>query len=81
MNKTYVLYDKNAFCHIICMQQTICKHYYLFCSEIDAFFRWCITSNRNFVGLFIDDDYCTIAQTKILEHHFDVKTMTTHYAY
>ena len=52
-----------------------------FCSEIDAFFRWCITSNRNFVGLFIDGDFCTIAQTKILEHHFDVKTMTTHYAY
>jgi len=61
--------------------RTICKHYYLFAVKLMLFFQWRIISNRNFVGLFIDDDYCTIAQTKILEHHFDVKTMTTHYAY
>ena len=80
MNKTHVLYDKNAFYHIICMQQTICKHYYLFAVKLmlfsDGALLLIVTS-----FLFIDDDYCTIAQTKILEHHFDVKTMTTHYAY
>jgi len=61
MNKTYVLYDKNAFCHIICMQQTICKHYYLFAVKLMLF-------SDGALLLIVTSLVCLLTTTTVLLH-------------
>ena len=62
MNKTCVLYDKNAFCHIICMHaKTICKHYYLFAVKLVLFLDGTLL-------LIVTSLVCLLTTTTVLLH-------------